>query len=188
MICLILLILMILFLFFSSKKIRVPPKTDRFILSPIDGQISNVQKINIDDSFFFEITINFLWNSDRTLYSPLKGEYKISEETTEKSVVILDVNKSSSLKKEDSFQTSLNSNQIQISHYPNYFLAKLNVFSDSFLNIYENQMFNSSMPYGSMMYGSHIKVLIHSDNDVIVVKNQTVVGGESILAIIKFTN
>lgn len=189
MFCAIFLILVILFLFFNSKKIRVSPKTDKFILSPIDGQISNVQKINIDDVFFFEVTINFLWNSDRTLYSPLKAEYKIAEETVEKTVVILDINQSSSLKNDNSsFHPSLKSNQLQISHYPNYFLSKLNIFSNSFLNIYENQLFNFSMPYGTMLYGSHVKILIHSDNEVIVVKNQTVVGGESILAIINFTS
>lgn len=155
---------------------------DKYVLSPIDGYVSNIQTINIDDVLFYEITLNFSWYSDRNLFAPMKGDVFIKEEAKDRCIISVGT-KGNTFNNEGESVLAPSKRSIEVSHYRDHFLSKLNPFSSYFISIYENECWIPATNYGFMLYGNQVKVLIHANNELVVSTKQNVIGGESILAI-----
>lgn len=179
-------ILLIFFIFYlNSKKRRFSPiNSDKYIVSPIDGYVANIQNLDIDGIDFIELTINFFWYSDRNLFSPIKGKVHIKEQDNDKAVLMVSSN-ATNYSEAIGVPTLLdNGLSIEITHIADAMLSKINFFSTDFIELYETSSWHSGMNYGFMAYGKTIKLLINAQNELVVSNGQTVVGGESILVIL----
>lgn len=164
-------LLFCLFFVISVNRKRISPNlANKYIVSPIDGWISGIHMINLenDDNLYIEIIIKFNRLSSPYLYSPISGSYNIISNESDCFVVGFE-----------------GEEQVRLYHGWSFLINHFNYPILKKISLHNSECFKVSESYGVFYFGSYVKIIIDSKHLIVGAIGQNVIGGESILAIIQ---